>query len=158
MKHFLLLILSTVAFAATQDDNSPRHYPDVPPPPTTSQGLRQWLSAYWSRATLHSIVHRDDRTCLVFSTVAPRDERHIHWVSVRGGAVIAYQSHYIESPRRLISGSIDGWRHGILRWSAEGMFSHGGDELVDEGYSGFYDPASPEKGLQTKETYKLPIK
>src|SRR4051812_8434551 len=163
-KAALGIILVLVSAAMAQDDtlSPPQDLPQhVGNPPRDQLRLRKWCGAFCSgpveKATLHSITRRADTSYIVFSTVELRDEQHIHWVAIRGEAVIGYQRHYLESPRRPISGSISGWKHGILFWTAEGMFLHRG-QLVDEGYSAFFDPQAPDKGFQIKETYKLPRK
>lgn len=66
---------------------------------------------------------------------------------IRAGVVVAHQQNDIESCWRDTSGIIDGWQDDVLAWGSEG---------IETGYSAFYDPKSPEKGLQLKETYKLP--
>ena len=170
----ILFTILALAFAAVGEDDIypkkvelPDHFPKhlTDPPLGQKQFLRWCAFLYGFRpydARLHAIVRRADTTFVLFTM------RHttvhntnysvgITWMALRAGTIVECQAQKLDDTWRPISGSIEGWGHGVLSWGAEGMFVRDG-ELVDEGYSAFFDPKSPDKGIQMKETYKLPLK
>lgn len=74
-------------------------------------------------------------------------ESQINLVSISDGLVTGFQQMDIESCWRDTFGTIVGWRGGTLTWSSD---------RYDSGYSAFFDPSHPERGLQIKETHNNP--
>ena len=72
----------------------------------------------------------------------------MNWMSISGDRVTNFQQMDIESCWHDTSGSIDGWKNGVLFWGSDG---------INTGYTAFFDPKAPEKRLQIKETHKLPM-
>ena len=166
-----LLILATITQVFAQGYQLPDpltlHYGThkIAIPQTDTNGPHDYSSescrGFTDCSVVHAVIRRKSTLYVVYSCAGwsrgPESrggncgsgwEHQMNWAAIVDGRVTSFQQMDIESCWRNTSGSIDGWKKGILVWGSDGMKT---------GYTGFFDPQSPEKGLQTMETHNFPI-